>query len=389
MVVSTIQFHRFLGRCLTILSGLGPDPGLDSPPIPIPIPRMVVAPKPKPCKIAGMTRRWENKNQWLTKRALLKLLKASRVPVESEEVPVMKWEADRRGTFQHKNPEEDMWLVACMTERKEKGRCNRIWIRGGPSNPKFKEICDTIGSISPDDIAANNGGGFVKGQALSKDKISVLRTLGGEERPRFVFRITHEGTRYGKVQPMPFGGLKARGYGKVKTDPMHFQDEVQFHLVWSSRRKTPFISVAITMGLALLFCENYAYHRCQNIKLHIIKTFGEEWDHAKQRMFRVNHLVEKLGLRPRDVYQFECLVENFILESSVVATVTDWKSVPPRWTKHMERLSDRMRWRRQAQEIEKKMRATMKERNQGEKKPKEKIEGLPRSQGFQRVNLKA
>jgi hypothetical protein len=336
-----------------------------------------------------MARRWANKEQWPTRRAWLKLLKASRIPVKSEEVPVMKWESDRRGTYQQQNPEEDKWLVACTTERKENGKCNRIWIRGGPSNPKFKEVCDRIGSISPHDITGNYAGGFVKGQALSKDKVAVLRTLGGKERPSFVFRITHDGTRDGKVKPMPFGGLKARGYGNVKTDPIHFQDEVQFHLVWNSRRKSPFISVATTLRLALLFCEMYTYRRCQNVKLHIIKTFGEEWDDANQRMYRVNHLVEELGLRSRGVYYFECLVENFISERSVVATVTDWKSVPPGWIAQMELFSDRMRWRRHVAKIEKEMRAAMKERNKGEKKPKEKIEVLPRSKGFQRGSLKA
>lgn len=323
-------------------------------------------------------------DDWPERSAWIKLLKECNA-VKAEEMTVLKWEASRNEpTFQHERLEVDLWLVKFMAEQR-----NKVWVRGGTNSPAFKEIRDKIGRILPEDIAGNNSGGFVMGKALSTDKTAILRTCGGLDRPRFVFRVTHEGTSDGKIKPMPFGGLKARGYGSIKTDPIHFQDLVQLHLNWNWRGKSPFISVAVHVELALLFCEAYTFRRCRGIKLHVIKTSGKEWDHANQRMFRVNDLVDKLKLRSRDVYHAECLVENSIPEGSVVRTVTDWKRIPPRWKSYMRSISDCLRWNRHAQEIEKKMRAVMKEQTKGEKKPREKIESRPRSKGFQRVNWNA
>lgn len=141
-------------------------------------------------------------------------------------------------------------------------------------------------------------GSFVKGQPLAKDKIGIVETCGGVDRLPFVFRVTHGGIEDGKVAPLPFNGIKARGHDVTKADPTHFQDLVQGHLNGQWRGPSPFVSVATDLDPALVFREIHAHQKCREIELHLIQTTGPEWDHEEQRMFHVFSVTAALKLTP-------------------------------------------------------------------------------------------
>jgi len=258
--------------------------------------------------------------------------------VEKETVKVARWNPDRMMTgLQSKSPNVDFWLVDCTIEKESTGKRKKIWARAGLGQSVYEKFHETLG-IEPDGTARGMAGGFVKGQAYRGT--TTLCTASGKDRPEFVFRVTHEGTRDGSIKAMPFGGLKARGYGRIRTDAIHFQDLVQRHLNPNSRAQGPFISVGRYMDRALFYCEFYIKKGCQGIKIHRIKTSGDAWNHKEQRMFSVQHLVIQFDLRTgmREAFRDDYLIENEIPTACIVETVDPW-DFPASWVTRMPDIS--------------------------------------------------
>ena len=182
------------------------------------------------------------------------------------------WDRDPREQTQA--PDVELWMAQTTTEH-EFDRRTKPWEKEDSS--KLKELCEALDISVPDSIVSGKSSGFVKGYGLRPESITSLHTLGGADRPRFVYRVVHADS--------PFEGLKARGHGKVKTDALHFQVLLQEHLNWKCRWASPFLSVATTLDKALVICGTY-YGKCrEGIKIHIIDTHAEGWNHHELRLF--------------------------------------------------------------------------------------------------------
>lgn len=225
----------------------------------------------------------------------------------------------------------------------------------GAANPKVMELYDSLG-MDPDSTKIRSfAGGFVRGHALSEDKTAIIRVCTGKDLNRFAVRVVHDG--------MPYDGLKARGYGETKTDPLHFQDVTQLHLNWNWRGKSPFVFIASSLNLALVICEVYLRKRCKGIKIHLIDMWAEAWNPKQQRIFCVSHLVRQFGLRDRLAYHSECLVESEVPRACIVETMDD-ERIPAAWFDFMDSISsalERKDNRREAQKIYQRVREARKE----------------------------
>jgi len=231
------------------------------------------------------------------------------VPVE--EIKVVKWGVEDEKV--ERNPGVDVWMV----RRVDEPRYFVPWYK--KDSAQVKELSELYPEMSFDAAGAIEGG-FLNGRVL-EDPAVTIRTCGGKDRPRYVYRVVHEGNEEVGLPGHPFGGLKARGYGLVQTDPHYFQLLLQKHLVWKTRHvQSPFLSVTNRKFKARSIAEFYHERGYLGIKIMLIDTTSNAWDHPNQRLWKVNYLVDKLRLTKHEYFESEWVVENEIPEAAVVDT---------------------------------------------------------------------
>lgn len=140
---------------------------------------------------------------------------------------------------------------------------------------------------------------FLLFQGLSK-------TNGKEPNIKIQYRVVHS--------EHPWGGVRARGYDKIATNPLTFQMHFQRHLKWSCRDLSPFMSTTDSLAKARRICAVYAHRGFTGIELLVIRTSdAASW--RDTRVFHVRTLIERFDLpvlRRRQYFDNEWLVETEI-----------------------------------------------------------------------------
>lgn len=249
------------------------------------------------------------------------LPRPSKTVVPEEVMLVAKWA--RKHCEHFRFPDAPAWLVKSI---KTHGGY-RMWTTG-------REM-EEIRKLYPEACRRNlvsmdrrGPGIFANGQPLLGLTCPIL-TCGGVHRPRTLYRAVHA--------DMPHGGTKARGIDKIRNDPLFFQRHMQNHLRWCCRRPSPFISTASRLDVAVKFACMFEARGKHAIKILVIDTEGEYWDHGQSRLWDVGRTMSRLGMAAPEYTRFEYLVEHSIPSNHIGSF--DWDEVK-------ERLDDGGMWRK-------------------------------------------
>ncbi|KAK4152963.1 hypothetical protein C8A00DRAFT_34295 [Chaetomidium leptoderma] len=226
--------------------------------------------------------------------------------VKVQKVKVASWEV--RDCKFWKRPNANVWMVATQTATElARGRRKRVWAK--EEDEDLKTMCDRLGVKVPDTTTGRKVGGFAKGQPLRRQPVLTLSTLGGEDRPK---------------DCLPAKAPK---------------------LALPSLGQSPFLSVAHSLDKALEVFAALSRKRCRGIKIHVIDTHGKQWDHEKQRMFDVWHLIKRLGLPRRGswfkttIFNDECIVEDSIPAECVIRTM-EWEDIEREFKKELRGINE-------------------------------------------------
>ncbi|KAJ3565500.1 hypothetical protein NPX13_g7482 [Xylaria arbuscula] len=154
-------------------------------------------------------------------------------------------------------------------------------------------------------------GGFVRGRPMIKVSVNI-RTCGGSERPRTLYRVTFD--------EQPHDGIKARGYGQVEVTPWHFQMFVDKHMNWSCRDPSPFMSTINDWIKVKQIIRILELRGKTGIRVYKFRTSGAGWDHKKQRLFHVPRLgryFDNFRYQTVRYMQHEYLLESHIPPESI------------------------------------------------------------------------
>lgn len=249
-------------------------------------------------------------------RKVLELYVEAKLKIPREELQVVKWSKDP--CVYSEEPDVRAWLV--------KSAVTKVGFKVWTSSAFMKEI----EAIHPDACRTNlvhtgrpRRYGFVNGASLSELSTRII-TCTGEDRPTWLWRAVHDG--------MPHGGIRARGHDRVLNDTVFFQRHLQSHLVWRSRRLSPFISTSSALHRAVRFAAMFEARKQTGIKILMILTVGRHWDHGKSRLWCLTDLMPRLGLAPAEHNRYEYLVENSIPPQHI--KTFDWDSVKDVWDRN-------------------------------------------------------
>ncbi|KAI4860134.1 hypothetical protein F4820DRAFT_453211 [Hypoxylon rubiginosum] len=231
------------------------------------------------------------------------------------ELPTQKIVVPRYGErriAQSSMPDIQAWIVDAKSE---KGIPFKLWMK-----PEAYQELSGLYPELPDAEDIIRRGGFLHGRPMVDIGIE-LETCGGPSRPTKLYRVIHA--------DQPFGGIKARGCGMIRIDPLHFQILVQKHLNWSCRNPSPFISVTDNLQKVKIVAAVYEARGFSGIEIIEFDTASPAWNNEEHRLWNVRDLVEKFGatvLKRRDYLEQEFLVEYSIPPGSITRRFS-WKSV--------------------------------------------------------------
>jgi hypothetical protein len=234
------------------------------------------------------------------------------VPVET--LNVVRW--SRKPVFQEEQPEHLTWLIHSKTVP---GRDARVC-----TTPDIQTELQSAHRQAYDDhlcTITSNRTSFRKGRVMLDSSVPI-KTCGGQERPRVLWRAVHDG--------MPHGGIGARSLGLVETDGIFFQRFLQNHLVWICRQPSPFISVANKRDKALSMAAAFAARGRTGIRILEISSVGEHWEHGQSRLWDVMALLASFHLEQKIFYEHEYLVERSIPSQHIIKSY-DWDFVLKHW----------------------------------------------------------
>ncbi|KAI0452332.1 hypothetical protein F5B21DRAFT_527057 [Xylaria acuta] len=161
-------------------------------------------------------------------------------------------------------------------------------------------------------------GAFIWGYPLRNLAISIHTCGTSGDRPKRLYRLTHDG--------QPHGGKKPRGHGLVGVDPFSFHVFFLKHLEWRCRNPSPFLSVTDDREKISHMYEIYQRRGYQNIKLITFRSYGPGWDHKKQRLYHVPTLAWELGRMPCMPF----MDREFIIDGEIPhQSITKEKSLRP------------------------------------------------------------
>ncbi|KAK3389406.1 hypothetical protein B0H63DRAFT_518636 [Podospora didyma] len=211
--------------------------------------------------------------------------------VPTEVAQVAKWDKDEER--QQNFPDAEVWMVDSVNEEHQYAKAEDLTVLPSTSS------------------------GFGKGRPVLKAAIPIS-TAGGAEPPRVVLRTVYDGQAHGEI--------KARGYGRCKTDPLYFQRMLQKHLTWICKERGPFISVTSRYEKAIRMAACFYARGFTGIKILVILTDGPSWNHKDQRIWHVESLVSELELRGHVYYENEYLIENEIPSGPIIGAF-HWDSL--------------------------------------------------------------
>ncbi|KAI1654922.1 hypothetical protein F4813DRAFT_392172 [Daldinia decipiens] len=209
-------------------------------------------------------------------------------------------------------PDVEAWVV---DSKVEKGIPFKLWMR-----PELHENLKALYPSLPNAEEITRGGGFLQGRPMLKPAITI-ETCDGDTRPKRLYRVVHARN--------PFGGIKARGYGTVDINPLHFQVLVQKHLNWNCSSPSPFLSVTDNLNKVTVIAAVCEARGFAGIEVLEFDPAHPSWDHRHQRLWNARHLVDQFGtkiLQRREFLHQEFLVENMIPPESILRR-RPWKSL--------------------------------------------------------------
>ncbi|KAI2777814.1 hypothetical protein F4815DRAFT_502127 [Daldinia loculata] len=230
------------------------------------------------------------------------------VPVEK----VVIAQYGERRVAQATMPDIEAWVV---DSKLEKGIPFKLWMK-----PELHEELKVLYPNLPCAEDITRGGGFLQGRPMLNPSITI-ETCGGDNRPKKLYRVVHD--RH------PFGGIKARGYGTVDINPLHFQVLVQKHLNWNCSSPSPFLSVTDNLDKVKVIAAVCEARGFAGIEVLELDPAHPSWDHRHQRLWNTKHLVDEFGtkiLQRRQFLHQEFLVENMIPPESILGR-HPWKSL--------------------------------------------------------------
>ncbi|KAI0116774.1 hypothetical protein F4814DRAFT_447776 [Daldinia grandis] len=222
------------------------------------------------------------------------------VPVEEVLIP----QYGERRLAQASMPDIKAWIV---DSKAGNGIPFKLWMK-----PELYEELKALYPNIPSMGEIIRGGGFLQGRPMLEPSIAI-RTCGGSRRPKKLYRVIHAG--------QPFGGIKARGYGTVDINPLHFQILIQKHLNWNCSSPSPFLSVTDSLNKLRVIAAVSEARGFKDIEILDIDPAHESWDHRHQRLWNTRHLVDEFGtkiLKSRRFLHQEFLVENMIPPKSIL-----------------------------------------------------------------------
>ncbi|KAI0190909.1 hypothetical protein EV127DRAFT_407709 [Xylaria flabelliformis] len=215
--------------------------------------------------------------------------------VPAEEIMVAKF--DTKIIKYAKRPDAVGWIVKKEADRRQPFRFRFL--------PKERDL---IHRTYPTIPIKERQSDFLQGHPLLT-LATPIHTCGAgyDERPRILYRLTHEG--------QPHRGRKPRGHGFVDVGPFSFHILFHKHLDWRCRNPSPFLSATDDMEKIHHIYGIYEERGYQNIQLIKFRTYGPGWDHQKQRLYRVYSLLEELG--GRSPQYVEKMAREFIIEGEI------------------------------------------------------------------------
>ncbi|KAI1743360.1 hypothetical protein F4680DRAFT_445234 [Xylaria scruposa] len=209
-------------------------------------------------------------------------------------------------------PDAKGWIVKTTTDPHKPFS---LWL--------LPEELDSVRQIYPEIPEIEKHGAFIWGYPLRDLAIPIPTCGTSQNRPKTLWRLTHEG--------QPHGGMKPRGYGLVKVDPFSFQMFAHKHLYWRCRNLSPFISVTNSTKKIDRIYRVLLDWGCQDIKLTKFRAYGRGWDHKKQRLYHVPTLERILPIsRPQAFTDYEYLLEGEIPRESIIRQWSLPSDGPPR-----------------------------------------------------------
>lgn len=278
------------------------------------------------------------------------------VPVQ--EVTVARYDPCIRKIAGYQEPAKVKgWLTKSSTDK------NVPWVLR-----VLPEHVDEVKNAFPgvlDVIKGSRNVGCVNGTALLSTSFKVY-TVGGVERPEFMYRAIHGG--------QPHQGIKSRlGRG---SDPIFLHIHLRKHLRWACREPSPFLSVTqVQRKVCRVACE-YEMRGYSGIRIIKFRTSGPGWDHAVQRMWRARALLRLLGMRmdDRPYIDNEFLIEASIPAESIVAQY-NWRDFDLYGRIEADALAELARKQRRAEVLKKRRAARKKKAEEAAKKRKAEGEG--------------
>lgn len=114
----------------------------------------------------------------------------------------------------------------------------------------------------------------------------------------------------------PSRGICARGYGKVKANPLTFQIHLQKHLHWGYRGEGPFMSASSSLERARFVGAIYKERKHTGIEILTIDTTGPEWEHTK--LYHVRALLKRFKLPILNCKKY--FDEEYIIQDKIPET---------------------------------------------------------------------
>ncbi|KAI0844230.1 hypothetical protein F5Y00DRAFT_256179 [Daldinia vernicosa] len=232
----------------------------------------------------------------------------STIPIEKVLIP----RYGEQRVAQASMPDVEAWVV---NSKLDKGIPFKLWMK-----PEMHKKLQAWYPNLPNAEDITHSGGFLRGRPMLETAITI-ETCGGDNRPKKLYRVVH--TR------QPFEGIKARGYGTVEINPLHFQVLVQKHLNWHCSSPSPFLSVTDNLDKLTVIAAVCEARGFTGIEVLEIDPAHSSWDHRHQRLWNTKYLVDKFDtqiLQRRMFLHHEFLVENMIPPESILGR-HPWKSL--------------------------------------------------------------
>lgn len=127
---------------------------------------------------------------------------------------------------------------------------------------------------------------FKKGRLLKSPSIPI-RPCVRESRPKLLYRVV--------CIDHPGNGLQSRGFGTIKCDSVSFMLHFYYHLDWTRRNPSPFMSTTTDAAKAANVAAKYEGKGYKDIEVLIINVDQSQWP-SESTIWHVRETALQLGL---------------------------------------------------------------------------------------------